>query len=195
MDGGNFHDLLQRVRTGDEAAAFELVKSYEPQVRAAIRSRLRDPAMKRHFDSIDICQSVMASFFPRAAHGQFELHEPKQLVGLLVQMARNKLAHQMRRHRQQCRDVGVEVSADASSFGELQGADLPPDRIAMAREELERLKDRLDPEARLMADLRSEGREWTEVAEKLGGTPEARRKQFQRALAAVFAAHKDSEMR
>ena len=39
--------------------------------------------------------AVMKSFFPRAALGQFDVAEPKQLVGLLVKMARNKLGHQL----------------------------------------------------------------------------------------------------
>jgi RNA polymerase sigma-70 factor (ECF subfamily) len=39
---------------------------------------------------MDICQSVLASFFVRAAVGQFELDRPEPLVGLLIGMARNK---------------------------------------------------------------------------------------------------------
>ncbi len=183
-----FRNLLAKVRLGDQAAALELVRAYEPYVRAAIRKRIRDQAMLRHFDSMDSCQSVMASFFPRAALGQFEVAEPKQLVGLLVKMAQNKLAHQMRRHRQQCRDVRVVVSADDTGFGDLQGSAATPDRIAGAREELARLRERLGPEERQMADLRGEGRDWNEIAAALGGTAEARRKQFQRALTAALVA-------
>lgn len=186
-DDDGFRNMLERVRLGDQAAAFELVRSYEPYVRAAIRARIRDREMLRHFDSMDICQSVMASFFPRVALGQFEVAEPKQLVGLLVKMAQNKLAHQVRRQRAQCRDAHAAVSADDTAFGELQGSAAAPDRIASAREELARLRARLAPEERQIADLRGEGREWADIAQRLGGTAEARRKQFQRALTAALA--------
>jgi len=63
-------DLIARVRAGDQAAAAELVRDYEPHVRRAVRIQLRDPRLRSVFDSADICQSVMASFFARLALGQ-----------------------------------------------------------------------------------------------------------------------------
>ena len=42
-------------------------------------------------DSTDVCQSVLGNFFGRATSGQFELKDPKQLVALLVIMARNRI--------------------------------------------------------------------------------------------------------
>ena len=56
----DFADLLARVRAGDPAAT-ELVRRYEP----AVRANLVDPNLRRHFDSLDICQSVLGSFFVR----------------------------------------------------------------------------------------------------------------------------------
>src|SRR5437764_11284884 len=100
-----FNQLLHRVRGGESEAAFELVRRYESAIRVAVRTRLSDPALRQQFDSVDICQSVLASFFVRAAAGQYDLHEPAQLVGLLTQMARNKLAMQVRSQHQQRRDV------------------------------------------------------------------------------------------
>ena len=61
--------------------------------------------MCRQFDSMDICQSVLASFFVPCAAGQFELHRPAQLVALLTKMAQNKLAWHVRYHLQQRRDI------------------------------------------------------------------------------------------
>ena len=87
-----FLELLARVRAGDERAAEELVRCYEPLIRFEVRLRLTDPRVCRLFDSIDVCQSVLSSFFVRAAAGQYELDRPQQLVGLLVTMARNKVA-------------------------------------------------------------------------------------------------------
>src|SRR3954454_3246734 len=100
-----FADLLERVRGGDSDAASEIVRKYEAAIRVAVRTRLTDPALRRQFDSMDVCQSVLASFFARAAAGQFDLHEPAHLVGLLVRMAQNKVAYQARRHYSQRRDA------------------------------------------------------------------------------------------
>src|SRR5260370_41051756 len=79
----------------------------------AIRVRLSDPALRRLLDSVDICQSVLANFFVRAASGQFELDTADQLVKLLVTMARNKLTNyalQQRAARRDCRRIGKDVS-------------------------------------------------------------------------------------
>src|SRR4051794_37199199 len=106
----DFRELIVRVRAGDEQAAAELVSLYEPLIRREVRLRLEDRRLTRAFDSVDLCQSVLASFFVRAAAGQYDLDEPGQLAGLLVKMARNKLAsharHQNRQRRDQRRVAG-----------------------------------------------------------------------------------------
>jgi hypothetical protein len=54
-----------------------------------VRRRLNDPSLYPLFDSMDICQSVLASFFLRAAAGEYDLDGPAQLLRLLVGIARN----------------------------------------------------------------------------------------------------------
>src|SRR5437870_12111081 len=107
-DSGDFQDLIQRLRSGDDQAATDLVRRYEPLIRRQVRLQLEDQRLDRLFDSMDVCQSVLASFFVRAAVGEFDLDEPGQLVALLAKMARNKLAsaarqatRQRRAHRRQ----------------------------------------------------------------------------------------------
>ena len=120
MDDPNpFAALLARVRAGDPDAAAELVRRYEPAIRVVVRANLVDPTLRRHFDSMDVCQSVLGSFFVRAAAGQFDLSEPGQLVGLLVTMTRNKLSMQARRLRQAKRDVR-RTAADGRSVSCVQ---------------------------------------------------------------------------
>src|SRR5206468_1481154 len=62
-----FQELIRRVRQGDEAAAAVLVRHYEPAIRRAVRFRLLDTRLGAVRDSTYICQSVLASFFVRAA--------------------------------------------------------------------------------------------------------------------------------
>jgi hypothetical protein len=70
-----------------------------PAIRRVIRFCLVDARFGAAFDSMDICRSVLASFFVRTAAGQFEFHTPDDLVKLLVTMTRNKLASQARKER------------------------------------------------------------------------------------------------
>ena len=174
-----FHEFIRRVRTGDEEAAAQLVRCYEPAIRCEVRLRLTDPRLGRLLDSLDVCQEVLASFFVRAAAGQYDLDRPEDLLRLLLRMARNKLVTQTR--RQQARAVDrrrVEVK-DLEQVA-VRGPD--PGRQAADRELLERVRGCLGPEEQQVAALRAEGHSWAEVAAALGGTPEGRRKQMSRAL-------------
>ncbi len=175
-----FDELVRRVRAGDADAAADLVRRYEPFIRREVRFRLEDRRLKRLFDSADVCQSVLASFFVRAAAGQFDLDGPEQLGRLLIQMARNKVASAARAQSRLRRDHRrVAQSADALHVA---AADDPTaSRLLAGRELLERFRSLLSAEERQIADLRAEGLQWAEVAERLGGTAQARRVQLARA--------------
>jgi RNA polymerase sigma-70 factor (ECF subfamily) len=172
-----FEDLIRRVRAGDEAAAAELVRRYEPHIRRAVRVRL-DPRLGRVFDSMDICQSVLASFFIRAALGQYELNTPDQLMRLLATMARNKLSNQVARQRAGRRDYR-RVTGDSADEG---GSDPTPSRQVAARELLAEARRRLTDEERDLLDRREQGQEWNAIAADLGGSAEALRKKLTRAI-------------
>jgi RNA polymerase sigma-70 factor (ECF subfamily) len=133
---------------------------------------------------MDVCQSVLASFFARAAVGEFDLDDPTQLIRLLVGMARKKVAEQARFHQRQPRDVRRVGSVDTEQHT-VAGSPESPSRIASGRELLQKLRERLLDEERRIADLRARGSDWASVAAELGGTPEARRKQLARAVARV----------
>jgi RNA polymerase sigma-70 factor (ECF subfamily) len=176
----SFEEFLLRVRAGEPGAAAELIERYGPAIRLEVQMRLGEPGLRRVLDPDDVCQSVLASFFVRAATGQYDLDRPEQLVGLLLAMARNKVGMQVRRARAVCRDARRVEAADPSVLG-LFGDDPSPSRVAIGRDLLEQFRRRLSDEERHMADLRGQGREWTEIAQALGGTAEARRKQLTRA--------------
>jgi RNA polymerase sigma-70 factor (ECF subfamily) len=111
-----FGDLVRRLRAGDEVAAAELVRGYEALIRREVRLRLRDPRLRRVFDSMDVCQSVMGSFLLRAAAGQYELDAPGQLVRQLVDITRKKVAAAARRERAGIRDHRRIESQGAEFF-------------------------------------------------------------------------------
>jgi RNA polymerase sigma factor (sigma-70 family) len=181
-DGDSFAEFIRRIRAGDNQAARELVERYEPVIRREVRLRLRDQRLASRFDWTDVCQSVMASFFVRAAAGRYELEQPDHLLRLLVVMTRNKVTKQVRRNSADRRDYRrLEPRDPAYLDGRL--AEVPnPSRLIAGRELLEELRRRLSEEERRLADLRADGCEWAEIAAELGGTPQARRKQLARAL-------------
>src|ERR1700722_8314118 len=110
-----FVELIQRVRAGDQEAASELVRRFEPAIRRAVRVRLVDDRLRRQFDSTDVCQSVFASFFVRAAMGQFELEKSEQLLKLLATMVRNKVADRSDKARAGRRDYRRAADLEAAA--------------------------------------------------------------------------------
>jgi len=175
-----FTDFLRRVRSGDAQAAAELVRRFEPVIRLEVRLRLADPRLRRLVDSMDICQSVLATFFVRAAAGQFDLERPDQLVKLLVIITRNKARHQARMQRAQRRDYRRHVAVDEAV--EVTAAAPSPSRVLEGRELLDEFRRRLTAEERLLADLRAQGWDWAAIADRLGSSPRARCKQLARAV-------------
>jgi DNA-directed RNA polymerase specialized sigma24 family protein len=183
-DDGVFSEFLRRIRSGDEQAAAEMVKRYEPVVRMEVRLRLSDPRLYRLFDSMDICQSVLASFFLRAAAGCYEVDDPAQLVRLLVGIARNKVAEQARAQHAQRRDQRREVGLDGPG-AYIPSQDPSPSRQVAGRELLAEFRSRLNGDEGRLADLRAQGLDWAAIAAEVGGTPQARRKQLSRAATRV----------
>jgi RNA polymerase sigma-70 factor (ECF subfamily) len=184
-DLASFEELIRRVRTRDEAAAADLVRRYESAIRVAVRVRLTDRALRRTFDSMDVCQSVLANFFMRASSGQFEIDRPEQLLKLLVTMARNKVINHARQERAARRDYRrVEGGADAAAVADPRPRD---SEVLAGKELLEAVRTRLTEAERQLADRRAQGRAWTEIAAELGGNPDAMRIRLTRALDRVAA--------
>lgn len=183
-DHAEFANFLRRVRAGDQDAAAELVRRYEPAIRREVRLRLADPSLYRVFDSMDVCQSVLGAFFLKVAAGHYELERPEDLMRLLVGMTRKQVLHQWRKQRAQRRDQR-RVAAGGVEEHDVASPTPSPSRHVAGRELLAEFHRRLGAEERQIADLRQHGSTWDEVAAALGGTAEARRKQFDRAMERV----------
>ena len=176
-----FEELIRRVRGGDEDAARELVLRYESKIRRVVRFNL-DDRLRRHFDSMDVCQSVLASFFVRAGLGEFQLETPAQVMNLLATMARNKLRNQVLHQKRARRDYQRVTTGNEELAPD--GAPSPSQQVAN-RELLSEARRRLSDEERHLLELREQGKEWTDIAVEVGGSAEALRKKLKRAIERV----------
>ncbi len=180
-DQETFRELMRQVRAGDEQAAVELVRIFEPEIRRAVRVRLVDADLRRIVDSTDICQSVLGSFFVRAALGQYDLDTPEKLLRLFISMARNKVADWARREGAQRRDFRRRQPLP-NRGGNFPDSRPSPSAAAAARELLEAIQSRLSDEERLIARRRADGVGWFDVAREMNSTAEALRKRLTRAI-------------
>lgn len=183
-----FRDLVRRVREGDPAAAEEIFRLYEPEIRREVRLRLKGPEIRRLLDSVDICQSVLHVFFVRAARGEFELDHPSQLRKLFVTMAQNRIIDWSRRLRARRRDIYRENRLEGmEERPEMADPRDPTPSVAVAADELlEEFRKRLTDGERRIADLRARGLTWPEVAAEMGEDRSALRKRLERARARVI---------
>ncbi|HVK16457.1 MAG TPA: sigma-70 family RNA polymerase sigma factor [Fimbriiglobus sp.] len=184
-DDDTFTQFVARIRSGDEQAASDLVKRYEPLIRREVRMQLEDQQLNRAFDSMDVCQSVLASFFLRTAAGEYDLERPEQLVGLLVTMARNKLASAARREYRVRRDARRVSEAAAEGLDRVPDAEDSPGEVLATKELLEQFRQSLSDQERQIVELRGDGLTWADVAARLGGTAQSRRMQLSRAVERV----------
>jgi RNA polymerase sigma-70 factor (ECF subfamily) len=177
-----FRDLIRRVRAGHEDAAAELVKRYEPEIRRAVRVRLGQSGLRRLLDSLDISQSVLGNFFARVAAGKLELNDPRQLLQLLVTMARNKLTDAVRKQHAGRRANGLPVTHTRQALEAIVDTNPSPSQIVACRELFHELQRQLSDDERYVIDQRLLGREWGDLAGELGGGAEALRKRLARAI-------------
>lgn len=177
-----FEDLISRARSGDEQAAAEILRHYEPEIRREVRVRLTDPRLRRSLDSTDICQSVFANFFVRIALGQFDFSKPQHLLRLLAQMATNKVidAHRREKSRRPNHGDFVEVF-------DAEGKENTPSEIVAGGEMLSRINGLLSPQEQEVAKLRRSGKSWQEIALTLNQNVDALRKRLARAYERVAA--------
>lgn len=174
-------ELLAQVREGDEEAARLLVERYESAIRVAVRTNLSDPRLRRQFDSLDVCQSVLASFFFHLTSGAYDLSVPAQLSALLAKMAQNKVRMRAREQFRQRRDVR-RLSQINIENAKIRGCQPGPEEPVDDQDLIDRALDMMPPEIRAIADRRMAGALWPEIADAMGGTPDGRRKQFERAV-------------
>lgn len=189
MSDSSIKALLDRVRAGDASAAEELVRTYEPEVRRAIRVRMTDARLRKLVDSIDICQSVLAGFFVRTAAGQYDIQTPEELLRLLITMARNRVIDWSRRGQAERRDGrrNVSLQLDDGTDRPIASHEPSPASVLVNRDLLEQVRSRLSADELKLMEQRADGLGWTEIAAASGEQVNAVRMRLSRALDRVAA--------
>jgi RNA polymerase sigma factor (sigma-70 family) len=170
-----FDELMQRVRAGCPQAAEEIYHRYSEAVRRVVHCRL-EVRMRREYDSVDLAQSVWASFF-HISPDNYTFDSPADLVAFLSRVAENKVIDARRkRFGTQRRGQGQEQSLDAPfspdvpvPLGEvLPGHAHTPSQFLMADECWEKCLRSRPREDRLILELLREGYADAEIADRLG---------------------------
>lgn len=132
----DFTELMARFRAGDDSAAAELVARYGPQIRRAIRVRGTGSREGRVFDSEDLLQSVLRTFWEERANPALRAEGPGQLVTWLLTVARNR-RNERRRDALAAKRGGGYVDGGAEALGAVSAGGPSPSSVIEKRELLE----------------------------------------------------------
>jgi len=163
--------VIERIRSGDEEAARELLCRYESEVRLVVRRQL-PRLLRSRFDSLDFLQSVWGSFFQRLKSDDSgsEFENGRHLVAFLAKVARNKVIDQSRRAGSQKQDMKREepLWSDGGRPREISGREDSPSEVAGGRETLDRLLSATPADRREIVALKARGLSSREIGDRLG---------------------------
>jgi RNA polymerase sigma-70 factor (ECF subfamily) len=158
-------ELLEQLRTGDDAAAEELFRTYEPYLRKVVRRQM-PRQLRAKFDSQDVVQSVWAHVLTRFRDAGWKFAGPAQLRAFLATVTRNRLTDRIRHFH-----TALERE---HSLGETRSACLPaadqprPSELARANDLWERMLALCPSEHHELLRLRRQGLSLGEIAIRTG---------------------------
>lgn len=157
--------LLEKLCSGDPAAAEKVFVEFEPYLRMVVRKKL-PPRMRAKFDSIDVIQSVWADLLRGFREAGWRFADEAHLRAFLVKLTRHRFIDQVRRHR--------TAMARERPLGELGGTEEPPSpqpspsEMVQADELRNRMLELCPPAHREIVALRMRGASVAEIATRTG---------------------------
>jgi RNA polymerase sigma-70 factor, ECF subfamily len=159
--------LLEQCRQGDQDAATQLYARYATRLQRLAQCQT-SAKLARCLDAEDIVQSIFRTFFRGVRQGYYDIPEGEDLWKLLLVIALNKIRAKGSFHTAAKRDVRMTQT--------LNGSDAAPENYARADDGNQVLMglvikeslERLDVRQREMVELRLQGHDINEIAEKTG---------------------------
>lgn len=185
-DQDAFLDWLQRIKGGDQQAAADLVRHFEPGLLRAIRVRLGHFRLSGVIDPRDVSQAVFGAFFHRAASAGLLIRSREHLGALLATMARNKTHDEARRHLAGRRDARLVRPVPHDQLSHIVSSDPTPSKVVASHELIEEMWRRFDDQERWLLEQRAKGRDWVAIAAECGGQADRLRKKLNRAMHRVL---------
>jgi RNA polymerase sigma factor (sigma-70 family) len=165
MTASPLEDLLEELGKGNDAAAEQVFRAYEPYLRKVVRRLLPD-YLRARFDSIDVVQSVWADVLGRFRAAGYRFADVSALRAFLVRATRNRFIDRVRQHGP---SLERERAVSASDLAELGASHAPaPSEVAQADELWERMLALCPPDHQDLLRLRRQGYSLEEIAARSG---------------------------
>jgi RNA polymerase sigma factor (sigma-70 family) len=157
--------LLDKLSSGDDAAAEEVFRAYEPYLRVVVR-RMLPANMRPKFDSVDVVQSVWADVLRRFRDGGYRFSSANQLRAFLVKATRNRFIDRARQNRAA---VQHQQSLEATHAGDrLEASADQPSELAQADDLWAQMMALCPPAHHRLLELKRQGCSLAEIAQQTG---------------------------
>lgn len=166
----SFAELIERLRSDEDAAARDVLRRYSHQLIALTRRQF-EPRLAHRIDPEDVVQSAFKSFFVRHREGKLRVGDWGNLWGLLALITRRKCADRVEYFRAGRRDVGRESPVPETTGGHWEPAadrEPSPEEVAVLAETVEYLIRVSDEDERPVLELSLQGYTAAEIALRLG---------------------------
>jgi RNA polymerase sigma-70 factor (ECF subfamily) len=157
--------LLERLCKGDDQAAEQVFRTYEPYLRKVVRRQL--PArLRAKFDSLDIVQSVWADVLDGFRRAGWRFEDAEHLRAFLVKATRHRFIDRYRQH-QRALERERPLADHAGEAGPVSPAP-GPSEVARADDLWDKLLALCPPEHHEVLRLKRQGLEAPEIAARTG---------------------------
>jgi RNA polymerase sigma-70 factor (ECF subfamily) len=166
----SFAALMERLRSGENAASREVFQRFSRQL-VALARRQFEQRLAHRVDPEGVVQSAFKSFFVRHREGKLQFDNWNGLWSLLTLITLRKCADRVEYFRAERRDVGREVSAPKEQDQPWQLAldrEPLPQEAAVLAETVELLCKEVDADERPVLELSLQGYTATEISLQLG---------------------------
>jgi RNA polymerase sigma-70 factor (ECF subfamily) len=161
------HCLLWRFREGDQDAATRLYVRYAKRLNRLVEKQC-SAELTRWLEAEDIVQSVFGSFFRRVRQGYYNVPDGEELWKLLLVLALHKIRDKSSYYHAAKHDVHRTLGGEGARHWLEAQTDAERFRYHYLERAVGEILEELPPRCRVMVELRVEGYEVAEVAQKTG---------------------------
>ena len=173
MSAEPLQNLLDQLCRGDDGAAEQVFRAYEPYLRVVVR-RLLPPRLRPKFDSVDVVQSVWADVLHGFREAGWRFTDADHLRGFLFVVTRNRLIDRIGQHQRATQHE--EPLAEGDHPHALPSPQPRPSQLAQAGDLWQRILAHCAPEHRPVVELRRQGYSLAEIAARTGLHPDSVRR-------------------
>lgn len=172
MSADPLESLLDKLCSGDDAAAEQVFLAYEPYLRLVVR-RMLPSRLRPKFDSLDVVHSIWADLLHGFRDAGWRFADSAHLRAFLVKVTRNRFLDRVRKHRTAAKR---EQSLDSSPEDEAAQVDATPSQQAQANDLWERMLALCPPAHRELLTLKRQGCSLDDIAARTGYHPSSVRR-------------------